>query len=204
MLIAALAHRIASHPRLYNWIQNLAGQRRVILQLRAALEKVGAGRALDVGSAGGSVSKKLALNPLHVDVDFIPLLALRQRDRSASAVTADAAMLPFHDAAFDLTLCVDVSHHLDDTVWPEALTELSRVTRGRLIFLDAIRNDSRFASRMLWRYDRGRYPRAREELLDALSREFTIDETADFSIYHQYVLCIATPRPRAGIRSTLL
>ena len=203
-MLSWLAHRIASHPRLYTWIQELAGQRRVLVHLQAALQKTGAGRALDLGSAEGSLSRRLALNPLHVDVDFVPLVALLQRDRSASAVTADAAKLPFHDAAFDVTLCVDVSHHLDDTVWPEALMELSRVTRGRLIFLDAIRNDSRFASRLLWRYDRGRYPRVREELLDSLGREFTIEETVDFSIYHQYVLCIATPRPRASIRSTLL
>ena len=73
------------------------------------------------------------------------------------------------------------------------LTELSRVTRGTLIFIDGVRDETRMVSRLLWHYDRGRFPRRREEILSALGREFVLGQVVDFSILHRYLLCTATP-----------
>jgi hypothetical protein len=97
----------------------------------------------------------------------------------------DATELPFPALCFDISLCVDISHHLPDAAWPRMLAELRRVTRGTLVFLDAVRVDSRPLSR--------RHPRRRDEILDAIGREFQVRSVVDFSVYHRYLLCTATP-----------
>ena len=87
-----------------------------------------------------------------------------------------------------------VFHHVDDETLPGLVAELSRVTSGHLVFLEPLLNPRRFVSRLLWNYDRGRHPRDRARLLDALSKSFVVEETTEFAVYHQYLLVIARPR----------
>ena len=192
-----LAGGLASRPFVYDLVQNLAGQAKVAARLRVALERLSSGRILDVGSSGGGFALRLGVNPVCLDLDLRPLLALRQRGRSATPVASDAAQLPFRDRTFDLTLCVALAHHVGDGVLAAVTSELSRVTSGYLVFLDPIRNDARRISRFLWRYDRGRHPRTAEALLAALERDFLVTVRERFAVYHEYLLCVATPRPQA-------
>ncbi len=191
---------LASRPWIYDVIQSLAGQGHVARQLRFALEGLPSGRVLDVGSAAGGFAGRLGLEPVCVDIDPRPLTSLRRRGKAAHAVAGDAALLPFADESFDLTLCVAVSHHLDDSALCRVVAELSRVTSGHLVFLDAVRNNGRPLSRWLWRYDRGSHPRTREALVAALEAEFELRPVVEFSLYHQYILCIASPRSSPAFR----
>jgi len=109
-----------------------------------------------------------------------------------------AARLPFPDRTFDLTLTVMIFHHLDDATVTGVLPELARVTSGHLLFLEPLLNDRRPISRWLWRYDRGRYPRARTELVERLERAFDLVEVDEFSVYHEYLLCVGKPRREPG------
>ena len=58
-------------------------------------------------------------------------------------------------------------------------------------------NRGRWQSRLLWRLDRGAYPKTPEQLLAFLSEQFSIVHSERFSIYHEYLLAVATNRPAA-------
>lgn len=188
-----LAAALVSRPRIYDLVQNLAGQARAAARLRSVLERLPHRQVLDVGSAAGGFALRLGVDPVCLDLDLRPLLALRRRNQASIAVAGDASRLPFQDAAFELTLCVAVSHHLDDATLARVVSELSRVTSRNLLFLDALRSDHRPLSRWLWRHDRGRNPRTLDELRASLERRFRLCEEQRFTIYHQYVLWVASP-----------
>jgi SAM-dependent methyltransferase len=196
--VARLAAALLSFPFVYEVVQSLAGQRRVAERLHGVLRDLPEGRLLDVGSAAGGFALRLGLKPVCLDIDPVPLHSLRRSGRSGDPVAGDATALPFRERCFDLTLCVAMSHHLSDRQLPLLVSELGRVTRGHLVFLDAVRNDSRAISRWLWRYDRGRFPRTRDALVSSLESRFEILRFVDFAVYHQYVICIARPRPSAA------
>jgi SAM-dependent methyltransferase len=187
-----VAEALVSRPWFYELVQNAAGRSVVVEKLKTVLPP-SAGRVFDVGSASGGLSVSLGLHPISLDIDPRSVLSARNKHPGAVALVGDATELPFPALCFDLSLCVDISHHLPDAAWPRMLAELRRVTRGTLVFLDAVRVDSRPLSRLLWRYDRGRYPRRRDDILEAIGREFGVRKVVDFSVYHRYLLCTATP-----------
>jgi SAM-dependent methyltransferase len=191
--LGRLAAALVSQPSIYALVQTLAGQGRVAVRLREALAALPPGRLLDVGSAEGGLASRLERDPVFVDLDPRPLAALRRRGRGSRAAVADAARLPFPDRAFDVSLCVAVAHHLDDAQLERVVAELGRVTSGSLVFLDPLRSEGRFLSRWLWRYDRGRHPRTLDRLRRILERRFRLREQQEFTIYHQYVLWVASP-----------
>src|SRR5439155_24151670 len=108
------------------------------------------------------------------------------KSRSA-AVLGDATNLPLRDRSVDWAICVSVSHHLDDHGFGLMLDELRRVTRDRVVFLDAVASPA-VRSRLLWRYDRGRHPRPVEVLRRELSSRFEIVSAEEFTTLHRYLL----------------
>ena len=42
--------------------------------------------------------------------------------------------------------------------------------------------------------DDGSHPRSERELLDALSGEFVCEKVESYSIYHRYLMCVASPK----------
>ena len=193
-MLRRLAHAIGSIPVLYDLVQRLVGQAKVAARVREAIELLPRGRTLDVGSAGGRMADRIGLRPVFADVDLRPLAARRLRVGEAQVVGCDAVNLPFPDRCFDLSLCFFVSHHLSDREFRRALADLARVTAGALVFADAVRNDRRVVSRWLWRYDRGQHPRTENTIVSFLGERFDLSEVVHFSVYHQYMLCIAHPR----------
>lgn len=193
-LLQRLAAGLVSRPLVYDLVQNLAGQARVAARLKISLAALSPGRLLDLGSADGGFASRLDLDGVFTDIDLRPLAVLRKRGRGSEAVAADGTALPFANRSFDVSLCVAVSHHLDDGQLDRAIEELSRVTQRSLVFLDALRDDTRRLSRWLWRHDRGRHPRTLEQLREALGRRFHVREEIPFTIYHRYVLWVASPR----------
>lgn len=185
-------------------MQIVAGRNRVIKRVRAATGSLPAGRTLDVGSASGRVGLGLGMSPVCLDNDFLPLSDRRRRGTLDLAVQGDAARLPFVGKAFELTLCTAVSHHLDDAALACALAEIDRVTSRTFLFFDATRNESRWLSRWLWRFDRGRHPRSENQLQQALERRFLPRATARFAVFHTYFLFLGTPRDTRTLESARL
>jgi len=195
------AAALVARPAVYAVVQALAGQARVAARLGSALASLAPhGPLLDVGSAEGGFASRLGLDPFFLDIDLRPLAALRRRRPRSRAAAGDATRLPCRDSAFDVSLCVAVSHHLDDGQLERVVSELARVTRGHLVFLDALRNDRRSLSRWLWRFDRGRHPRTRSELQSVLERRFRLRNPEEFTVHHQYALWIGSPLLPTAVR----
>ncbi|MCM3878431.1 MAG: class I SAM-dependent methyltransferase [Thermoanaerobaculia bacterium] len=196
-MLRKVAAAIVSRPFFYSLVQILSGGRLVIQRVREAIGNVSSGRVLDVGSSGGGVAYALGLDPASLvclDNDFVPLVERRRRHAPGFAVQGDASRLPFVDGAFDVTLCTAVSHHLDDSQLSAALLEISRVTSGTFVFFDATRNDTRWLSRILWHFDRGRHPRTEHDLHGALERSFDTRKASSFSVLHRYFVHVGRPR----------
>ena len=74
----------------------------------------------------------------------------------------------------------------------QAFDESRRVlrTNGHLLLFDAVLNRELCAGRLLWRLDRGSYPRTEVELREKFASKFKIIHWEKFVIYHEYVLGI--------------
>ena len=191
-MLKKIARRVASHPRVYELIQNLLGRRATWRKIESFIPATH-DRWLDIGSSSGSFPAR-DRQPFHLDIDILPLHLQKRRRGSTHVVAGDAAALPFQSRSFDLATCFAVSHHLDDQALAKTLAEIARVTTGRLIFFDAVRIDSRLTSRLLWRYDRGEHPRTRETLTRMVSESFEIEDEIAYRIAHEYWLAVAVPR----------
>src|SRR5206468_2087851 len=91
---------------------------------------------LDIGSGDGLFAERTFLRALSVGIDRDPaeLAIARTRHIYRSLTAADAARLPFRDAAFASVISNSVLEHLGDL--PATLAEIRRVLRadGRLWF----------------------------------------------------------------------
>ncbi len=194
-MLKAIARAAASRPRAYELIQDLLGRKATWRRIRSFIP-VSGGAWLDIGSSSGSFPalRDVSRRAFHLDIDILPLLLTRKRRPDALTVAADARALPFRSRSFDLTTCIAVSHHLRENILEAMLEEIARVTSAQFIFFDAVRLDNRFASRLLWRYDRGSHPRTREKLEQSLSRHFDIVQQLTYRVAHEYWLAVARPR----------
>jgi hypothetical protein len=89
---------------------------------------------------------------------------------------------------------------LTDHQLSSALGEVARVCRQKLIFLDAVRQDTSAISNFLWKYDRGSHPRTASALRSSIAHNFAIEYEERYSIYHYYWLCTAKPKDSAPWR----
>jgi SAM-dependent methyltransferase len=123
------------------------------------LEPVGGGRLLDVGSGSYGVARWLSprWDVTAVDVSFDDYGgASGPVRRAVRPVLGSVTSLPFRDRAFDAVLSLDVHEHLPVEVREQALAELVRVTRRRLIVACPTGAAARDADRRLYEFYRQR------------------------------------------------
>ena len=133
------------------------------------------------------------LEYIALDLDDRKLARIRERFPEVRTVAGSGTALPFADDEVDYSVCIDVSHHLSDRDFARLVSELGRVTRRALVFVDALRAP-RIASGVLWSIDRGSHPRSMEAIRAALEPCFSYDVFESFTIFHAYVMAIAVPR----------
>lgn len=114
-------------------------------------------RILDVGTGTGRISVPLlerGMDLIGCDISPKMLSLLKGKFPSARISRADASLLPFSSAHFDVILTVHVLHLIP--LWREALREFRRVLRPKGIYLnvktwDAVGNSVREQIRVYWR-----------------------------------------------------
>jgi hypothetical protein len=106
----------------------------------------------------------------------------------------DATKLPFCSEAVNDALIAFVSHHLPDPLIDATIQEADRVCVRKLIFLDGLKVPGRVFSNLLWRYDRGQFPRSDSELIAKIRQRFIIQRTEYLSIFHKYLIVVATKK----------
>jgi ubiquinone/menaquinone biosynthesis C-methylase UbiE len=114
---------------------------------------------------GGSYTG-IDINPRFVD-------AARRRHRRADAqfVAMDAMRMDFPDRHFDKCLFVNGLHHFSDADATRVLAEVRRVTRSRVVIIDADGTPRGVVRRVLLASDRGdwmRTPPALERLIGSV------------------------------------
>jgi SAM-dependent methyltransferase len=184
---------VVAQPAVYDAVQAMAGTSLLDDRLAPHLASLQPGALIvDVGGGTGLPRSLLPDDSryLCVDADLVKLRGFRRKQQLGDAVCGDAAALPLPDARFDAVVCKMVGHHLTDPQLARMFRECARVLRpgARMLFLDPVRAEDRLRSRLLWRYDRGSYPRSPDTLKQAMEAEFEITHWSVFAIHHRYVL----------------
>jgi ubiquinone/menaquinone biosynthesis C-methylase UbiE len=193
-MLTELLHRLAARSWVYDQVQNLAGLKRVLEKLSQGIAPLSPKVVVDIGGGTGTTGNLFAPDCRYIclDVELPKLMGFRSKFPSGLAVLGDATSMPMIDCCADMVICKSVTHHLADLMLARALDESRRVLRagGHVILLDAVINRQRLAGRMLWRLDRGSYPRTAEDLREKLESRFKIIHWEKFAIYHEYVFGI--------------
>lgn len=200
-MLAGLLHYLAAKPWIYDRVQALAGAGIVNRHLAVALQPV-LGPGLNVLDVGGGTGLARALFPADsryvcLDSDSVKLAGFLQKYPSGLTVLADATAMPIETGSVDVVLCRFVTHHVPDEQLPAVLRECARVLKptGWLVFVEAIRSDGRPLSNLLWRYDRGSFPRREDDVKQRLQTCFDIQSWDRFAVFHQYVVGVTRPLP---------
>jgi ubiquinone/menaquinone biosynthesis C-methylase UbiE len=186
---------LLDYPRVYDALQPLAGQYVVNRRLRPAVASARGQTVLDIGAGTGNLAHLLPHGAVYwaLDNDPAKLRRLAAKIPTARCIEGSALNIDLPEEAVDWTVCVAVAHHVDDEDLPQLFAELARVTRRRLVFLDSLFTSRRGIAKLLWRYDRGSYPRSAETLLSALGSHFDVERVERFRVLHEYVLCSGPP-----------
>jgi SAM-dependent methyltransferase len=187
---------LADDPFVYDVIQILAGREIAHRRIRRAISSASDQTVLDVGAGTGSLARLLPPGAVYwaLDNDAAKLRRLSVKVPYAQCFEGSALEIPLPDKDVDWTVCIAVAHHLDDEELPRLFGELARVTRHRLVFLDPLSTSVPGIARLMWRYDRGSYPRSAKTLLSEMSRHFEVEKDERFRVFHRYILCSASPR----------
>ena len=201
-MLTGLLHRVVAHPKVYDLAQTLVGakavRRRLAEQVAAAQRRSATPFVLDIGGGTGAVGEWLspAAKYCCLDIDPQKLQGFLNRYPRGSGIQADASRIPLADASVDLALCNSVTHHLTDPLLARMISEAARVLKptGQLILTDAILKPTRWPGRVLWKYDRGSFPRPPQVLRDVIAAHLDVDHWQHFRVWHEYVITVAHPR----------
>lgn len=190
---------MVANPWVYDQVQLLAGVRYVHHRLATQIAPLSAGSlALDFGGGTGILRSLVPFTCTYVclDIDMLKLRGFLSKYPDGIALFADASQAPIKSDTVDIVLCTSVAHHIPDGVLTRLISESARILKdtGRFIFLDPLWEPTRWAGRLLWRYDRGSYPRTAEHLHSIISCYYEIIQWERFAVYHEYILCMGAPR----------
>lgn len=197
-MLTELLHKFAAHPWVYDRIQTLAGNKKVLERLSQELVPLNPRVVLDIGGGTGTVRNLLAPGCRYIclDVEMPKLEGFRSKVAGGLAILGDATTLPIGDGCADMVICKSVTHHLTDSQLDRALDESRRILRpgGHMVLFDAVLNKRRWAGLALWKLDRGSYPRPIEALQQKFEERFEIARWEKMAVYHEYVLGIGVRR----------
>ena len=188
--------RLLHSSHTYDLIQLLAGDRQFRRRLASHMAPFStASRVADLGGGTGpGQHAPMWRRYVCLDLDPAKLRRFRARWPAGVAVAGDATACPFVDATFDGVVCAKVVHHLDDEQLPAMLAEAARILKpgGTLILADAVRS-TRWIPRLMWRLDRGAFPRTAADIRRSLRQHYAVAIWDQFrlALFHDMVLCVA-------------
>jgi ubiquinone/menaquinone biosynthesis C-methylase UbiE len=187
-------HELASQPWVYNIIQRVVGQKANLDKLSAHTQTMRPCTIVDVGGGTGAARNLWPDGSRYIclDIEGPKLKLFRSMKPDGLALLSDATRMSIATESVDVVLCMCFMHHLTDEMLDQTLREALRVLRvgGRLILLDAVLKRERWIGRILWKLDRGSYPRTAERLYEKLDANFKIIYWEQYAIYHEYALGI--------------
>jgi SAM-dependent methyltransferase len=195
--------RIVSHPRVFQVQTALLGGNRLTKSLlplvSRATKGVSSGTVVDVGGGTASARSLWPVGWTYISLDPDQrLVTFDNADDGMQRLVGDASRLALLDNSIDVVFMKNVSHHLDDTQWPNALAEIRRVLKpdGYFLFVDALWSQYRLISRLAWSVDAGRFPRISEKVERAIADSFDVEYVERLTLIHHCIM--VTSRPRTG------
>lgn len=193
-VVIGILHELASQPLVYDLIQRLAGQKANLKKISAHTKTMRPHSIVDVGGGTGAARDLWPTGSQYICLDIeMPKLRLsRSKNPNGFALLSDATRMSIATGSIDVVLCMCFVHHLTDEMLDQTFSEARRVLRvgGRLILLDPILKHERRIGRILWKLDRGSYPRTAETLYEKLGANFRIIHWEQYAIYHEYAFGI--------------
>jgi ubiquinone/menaquinone biosynthesis C-methylase UbiE len=152
-------------------------------------------RVLDLGGGTGAIRPYLPAECKYIslDMEMPKLRGFRRKYPGQTPLLSDCTQIPVASRSIDVVLCMLMSHHLTDAALTTMLAEAKRVLKlgGQFIFLDCVDAPERFIGRLLWRVDRGSFPRRPEILTARIERVLPVVIRERFSVWHEYLLMVA-------------
>jgi ubiquinone/menaquinone biosynthesis C-methylase UbiE len=194
--LGELLDGIISEPWAFDWAQHLLGLQEQRRRLAPLLVHTDGQIVLDIGAGTGNYAPLLPDSAKHVglDIDRKKLQSFMTKGSTRVGLVGDATSICLRDKSVDCALCIALSHHLSDSQMPLVFKELARVVRDRLVFMDAVMDSDSTLSQLLWKCDRGKYPRSIQALHAALQPWFELEQVHEFAVFHRYMMCLGRPR----------
>jgi ubiquinone/menaquinone biosynthesis C-methylase UbiE len=198
-VLKRVLHELVARPQVYDVWQKFTGSIQVIGALKDLFPTAFDRTVLELGAGTGNNVAALSASGKYVWYDNDPqkLSGFRAKYPAQPAVLGDATQLSFGDRSIDTVLCVCVSHHLSPEELKSMFQETARVCKAVFLFVDIVTDPKSWLRTTLLKYDRGQYPRSREELRAMMLRNFDVEECAEISALYRYV--IYRGRPRASV-----
>jgi SAM-dependent methyltransferase len=195
MIGSKIIRHLENDPRMYDLIQTAAGYPILAARLKRLLGPTAGLSVLDAGAGTGALGNLVPNAATYVALEIDPdkIRRLRVRQPHARVIEGSVTSIPLAEKSVDISVLVNVCHHLDDSEFEAALGQLARVTRLRIVLVDPVKNGP-LLGRALWRIDRGAHPRTASDLLDALRRHAEVTTDRQLTVFHRYILASATPR----------
>jgi len=195
-MFTRLLHWIVARPFVYDLAQKAVGVSAVRRRVAEQAAKLSDAKlVLDIGGGTGAVAAMWPATTKYIclDIDPLKLEGFLARNSQGIALQADATRLPIADDSVDVVLCNSVTHHLTDDLLRRMIAEAARVlsSQGKLVLTDAIWNEDRRVGKLIWKYDRGSFPRSAENLRAVIASHLTIERWDHFAVWHEYVICVA-------------
>jgi SAM-dependent methyltransferase len=195
-MLRRVLHNLVARPAVYDLVQALAGASVVRKHLAALVPPLPAGAiVLDIGAGTGLYRSiwPASVRYICLDLDPLKLAGFRARHPHDAVVRADASALPIATGSVDAVACTLMAHHLPDAVLLRMLEEARRVLKpgGVFLFTDPVWRAAGLAGRILWKYDRGRFPREAEVLRSHIEQRLEVRKWDQFALWHHYVACVA-------------
>lgn len=186
-VLEARVWRLLDHPTIFHVARfALVGHQRLTKDLlRQHLAVTPDETVLDV--CCGVAEFASAVEGRYVGVDVNERFIQRARQRYAHAPTkafevGDVMRLGYPARHFDKAMIVNSLHHFSDEDAGRLLSEVRRITRGRVVIVDADGMPRGPVRRALVALDRGRFMRSPRELAALVARVFAIEETVAFDV----------------------
>jgi len=200
-ILTKILHRAVAKPWVYDWVQFMAGARYTRRRLAAQIAQLHpASLVLDVAGGTGMFRDLWPSTCTYIclDNDMLKLRGFLNRNPNGVPLLADVTQAPIRSDVADVVLCVAAFHHIPEEFLVNFISESMRLVKntGKFIFLDAIWKPTRWTGRLLWKYDRGSYPRRPETLYSLISGHAEIIHWEHFAIFHECILGVAIKKPR--------
>src|SRR5438034_10936967 len=131
-MLIEIIHRLVAWPRVYEFVQVLAGLPVIHRRLARQLARLPApALVLDLGGGTGISRHLLPARCTYICLDLDPqkLRGFSHNHPADRALLADATRLPLRSNSVDLVLCKAVAHHLPDAGWESLVSESWRVLK---------------------------------------------------------------------------